>query len=331
MPTVNAAVEIADLVVSYGSVQAVRGLSLTAPAGAVTALLGPNGAGKTSTVETCEGYRRRSAGTVRVLGLDPSEQPAALHERVGVMLQSGGVPGAASAAQILAYTAGLYAHPLPVAGLSAQLGIDAFARTAFRRLSGGEQQKVKLALALVGRPELVFLDEPTAGLDPQARLDTLDLLRSVRADGVSIVVTSHLLHEAEQLADHVVIVASGRAVAAGSPADLVAAHASAADGPGPALRFTAPPGLDLDDLLSVLPAGARADEGDGGGYRVVGPGGAVGPDLLAQLTAWCASQGVMATDLTTGSATAGGGLEAAYLALTSGPAAAASDAGEPGR
>jgi len=331
MPTVNAAVEIADLVVSYGSVQAVRGLSLTAPAGAVTALLGPNGAGKTSTVETCEGFRRRSAGTVRVLGLDPSQSPAALHQRVGVMLQSGGVPGAASAAQILAYTAGLYAHPLPVDALSAQLGIDAFARTAFRRLSGGEQQKVKLALALVGRPELVFLDEPTAGLDPQSRHDTLDLLRSVRADGVSIVVTSHLLHEAEQLADHVVIVAAGRAVAAGSPAELVAAHASSADGAGPALRFTAPPGLDLDDLLAALPAGASADEGDAGAYRVLGPGGTVGPDLLAQLTAWCASQGVMATDLTTGSAAAGGGLEAAYLALTSGQGAAARGAGEPGR
>jgi ABC-2 type transport system ATP-binding protein len=317
MPTVAAAaVEIEDLVVRYGDVVAVSGLSLAAPSGAVTAVLGPNGAGKTTTIETCEGYRKRASGVVRVLGIDPAEGSRALCERVGVMLQSGGVPGSATAAQVLAYTAGLYAHPLAVGPLSRRLGIDAFERTPFRRLSGGEQQKVKLALALVGRPELVFLDEPTAGLDPQARRDTLDLLREVRAAGVSVVLTSHLLDEAEELADHVVIVAAGRAVAAGSPADLVAAHAAAAAGHAPALRFAAAPGLDLARLLAALPSGSSAAEEGTGAYRVAGPGGAVGPDLLAQLTRWCALEGVLATDLTTGSAPAHGGLQAAYLALT---------------
>ena len=316
MPTVDAAVEICDLVVRYGPVEAVRGLSMTAPAGAVTAVLGPNGAGKTTTVETCEGYRRRAAGTVRVLGLDPAQRSGTLRERVGVMLQSGGVPGAASAAQVLSYSAGLYERPLPVAALSARLGIDAFARTPYRRLSGGQQQRIKLALALVGRPELVFLDEPTAGLDPQARRDTLDLLRGVRADGVAIVVTSHLMHEAEQLADHVVIVAAGRVVAAGSPADIVSAHAASRAGSGAALRFTARAGLDLDDMLTALPAGSTAVQDPPGSYRIVGPGGVVGPDLLAGVAAWCAGQGVMPIGLSTGSDPAAGGLEEAYLALT---------------
>jgi len=325
MPTVSAAVEICDLVVRYGSVEAVRGLSMTAPAGAVTAVLGPNGAGKTSTVETCEGYRRRSGGSVQVLGVDPAQRSGALRERVGVMLQTGGVPGGASPAQVLAYSAGLYERPLSVAALSARLGIDRFARTPYRRLSGGQQQKVKLALALVGRPELVFLDEPTAGLDPQARRDTLDLLSSVRADGVAIVVTSHLMHEAEQLADHVVIVAAGTVVAAGSPAEIVSAHAASRPGSGAALRFTARVGLDLNDMLAALPSGSAAVEDPAGSYRVVGPGGAVGPDLLAQVTTWCAAQAVMPGDLSTGSDPAAGGLEEAYLALTG----SATDAPEP--
>ena len=315
MPVVTeAAVEIADLVVRYADTVAVNGLSMSAPAGAVTAVLGPNGAGKTSTIETCEGYRKRAAGSVRVLGHDPATRARALRERVGVMLQSGGVPGGASATQVLAYTAGLYAHPLALGPLTEQLGIDAFARTPFRRLSGGEQQKVKLALALVGRPELVFLDEPTAGLDPAARRSTLATLKQVCADGVTIVLTSHLLHDAEELAAHVVIVVNGTVAAAGSPAALVAAHLDSGDG-GPAIRIQARAGLDLASLLSALPPGSQAQETPPGSYRIQGSPGRVEPELVAAVTHWFAAAGIVFDDFTVGTP-APPSLETVFLSLT---------------
>jgi ABC-2 type transport system ATP-binding protein len=285
---VAAAVEVEDLVVRYrrrgaASVAAVAGLTATAPAGAITALLGPNGAGKTTTVETCEGYRRPMTGCVRVLGLDPATDARQLRERVGVMLQDGGVPGGLGAAEVLEATARLYAHPHDIGALGDRLGLARLGRTPFRRLSGGEQQRVRLALALVGRPELVFLDEPTAGLDPQARHVTWDLMRELRSEGVSVVVTTHLMEEAERLADHVVIVDAGRAVAAGSPAELTAGQ-----GP-PAVRFDGPAGLDLADLAQALPAGATATEDPPGSYLVTGP---PGPQLLAAVASWCAEHGV---------------------------------------
>jgi ABC-2 type transport system ATP-binding protein len=297
---VTAAVEIADLAVRFGPVEAVRGLSMSAPTAQVTAVLGPNGAGKTTAVETCEGYRGSYGGQVRVLGLDPVTGHASLRQRVGVMLQSGGVPGGASAASVLAYTAGLYAHPLGVAALTDRLGIGGYARTPFRRLSGGQQQQVKLALALVGRPELVFLDEPTAGLDPAARDDVLDLLRELRGDGVTVVLTSHLLNEAEAIADHVVIIDVGRAVAEGSPAELVASAAEHEVGSAASVRFSAPVALDLSGLLAALPAGSSAAQDAPGKYRVVGPGSAVTPEVLAAVTGWCASVGVMPEQLVVG-------------------------------
>ncbi len=285
------AVEVRGLVVTYrvrrgADVEAVRGLDLTAGRGQVTAVLGPNGAGKTTTVETCEGYRRPRAGTVRVLGRDPQSprDAAALHERVGVMLQDGGVPGGATALEVLTYSARLYARPHPVADLAGRLGLDRLGRRPYRRLSGGEQQRVKLALALAGRPELVFLDEPTAGLDPQARHATWDLVRELRADGVSVVLTTHLMDEAEQLADHVVIVDRGVAVAAGSPAELTA------HGAENTLSFRGPAGLDIAQLAAALPAGSAVTEEHPGSYQVEG---AVGPQLLATVTAWCAANGVM--------------------------------------
>jgi ABC-2 type transport system ATP-binding protein len=224
------AVEVDGLVVSFrrrggDPVRAVDGLSLAAPAGAITAVLGRNGAGKTTTVEACEGYRRPTAGSLRVLGRDPATDAADLHARVGVMLQEGGVPGAATWPQALRHAAALYAHPHEPAALADRLELGSLARTPYRRLSGGEQQRVRLALALVGRPELVFLDEPTSGLDPHARRDVWGLLTDLRAAGVTVVLTTHQLDEAERLADHVVIVDGGRAVAAGSPAELTASAA----------------------------------------------------------------------------------------------------------
>jgi ABC-2 type transport system ATP-binding protein len=298
-----AAVEIVDLVVRFGATEAVSGLSMVAPAGKVTAVLGPNGAGKTTTVETCEGYRRPSSGRVVVLGRDPATDGADLRTRVGVMLQAGGVAGAVTARQILAYTAGLYAHPLEVGGLADRLGIDLRARTPFRRLSGGEQQRVRLALAVIGRPEVVFLDEPTAGLDPQARHATWDLLSELRADGVTVLLTTHFMEEAEELADHVVIVDHGRVVAAASPGELMA------NGSDRALRFRGPAGLDLSTLTATLPEGSRSTEDPAGSYRVDGD---VGPALLAQVAAWCAGNDFMPEGLGVGRRT----LEDVFLELT---------------
>jgi len=305
-----AAVEVVDLSVTYPArpapVEAVRGLSFVAASGQVTAVLGPNGAGKTTTLEVCEGFRRRSTGTVRVLGLDPRTDGRALHPRVGVMLQDGGVPGGARALEMLRSAARLYAAPADVDELSARLGVDRLGRTTYRRLSGGEQQRVKLALALVGRPQLLFLDEPTAGLDPQSRRAAWDLVRELRGEGVGVVLTTHLMDEAEQLADHVVIVDAGRAVAAGSPAALTTADAAGT------IRFRAEPGLRLSELAAALPDGAAAVEEAAGSYVVRAPAGAVDAQLLATVTAWCAAHHVMPDGLAVERRT----LEDVFLSLT---------------
>jgi len=207
---------------TYGAKTAVDGLSLTVETGSVTAILGPNGAGKTTTVETCEGYRRPHGGQVRVLGLDPVGQHAELAPRLGVMLQSGGAWNGVRAVEMLEYVAALHRNPLPVDALVERLGLGSCGNTRYRRLSGGQQQRLGLAMALVGRPELVFLDEPTAGLDPQARRAAWRLVEELRAAGVTIVLTTHYLDEAERLADHVVIIDRGRVVATGTPAELTA-------------------------------------------------------------------------------------------------------------
>ncbi|REF01124.1 ABC transporter ATP-binding protein [Thermomonospora umbrina] len=280
------AVELDALVKRYGATTAVDGVSLRAARGTVTALLGPNGAGKTTTIEICEGYRRPDTGTVRVLGLDPVRDARALRPRVGVMLQSGGVPGTARAGEFLRLVASFYADPLEPAVLLERLGLTAQARTPFRRLSGGQQQRLSLAAAVVGRPELVFLDEPTAGLDPQARHATWELVEGLRAAGVAVILTTHHMDEAERLADRVVVVDRGRVVAQGTPAELTGAERQ--------LRFRARPGLGLDELLSALPVGSAAKESPAGHYLIEGD---VQPGLLATVTAWCASHGVLTEDL----------------------------------
>ncbi|MFC5752765.1 ABC transporter ATP-binding protein [Actinomadura rugatobispora] len=285
-PPGESAVEVADLVRRYGPVTAVNGLSFRAARGAVTAMLGPNGAGKTTTIEICEGFRRAGSGLVRVLGLDPAADGKALKPRVGVMPQSGGVPGTARAGEFLRLIASFHSRPLDPAALLERLGLTGQARTPFRRLSGGQQQRLSLAVALVGRPELVFLDEPTTGLDPQARHSTWELVEELRGAGVSVVLTTHYMEEAERLADHVVIVDHGTVVAQGAPADLAGAERQ--------LRFRARPGLGLDELLSALPLGSAAKESPAGHYLVEGD---VRPELLATVTAWCASHGVMAEEL----------------------------------
>ena len=280
------ALEVDGLVKRYGDRTAVDGLSLTAARGAVLALLGPNGAGKTTTVEVCEGFRTADAGTVRVLGRPPRDP--SLRPRVGVMPQAGGAYPGLRCGEMLRLVASYAADPLDPDLLLERLGLVDVARTAYRRLSGGQQQRLSLALAVVGRPELVFLDEPTAGLDPQARRATWELVEALRADGVAVVLTTHLMDEAERLADSVVVVDAGRVVAQGTVAELTRSGATGQ------LRFRSPPGLDLDQLLTALPAGCAAKESPAGSYLVEGP---VDPQLLATVTAWCAGNGVLAEDL----------------------------------
>jgi ABC-2 type transport system ATP-binding protein len=216
----EAAVEIRGLVMRYGDVVAVDGLDLTIGRGTITAVLGPNGAGKTTTLETCEGYRRPHAGDVRVLGLDPWARRRELLPRIGVMLQQGGAWSGVRAMEMLRHVASLHATPLDVDLLGARLGLGECGRTPYRRLSGGQQQRLGLAMAVVGRPELVFVDEPTAGMDPAARRTTWDLLRELRTAGVTVVLTTHYIEEAERLADEVHIIDRGRLVLSGTPASL---------------------------------------------------------------------------------------------------------------
>ncbi|HEY0541918.1 MAG TPA: ABC transporter ATP-binding protein [Actinoallomurus sp.] len=278
------AVDVNALVKRYGTIIAADGLSFTAARGEVTALLGPNGAGKTTTVEICEGYRRADGGTVRVLGLDPRDQ--ALRARVGVMPQSGGVPTGTRAGDYLRLIASFYAHPVEPEILLERLGLTSSTRTPYRRLSGGQQQRLSLAAAVVGRPELVFLDEPTAGLDPQARHATWELVEELKTAGVAVILTTHHMEEAERLADHVVIVDRGVVISSGGPPELTGAERQ--------LRFRARPELGLDELLSALPPATMAKESPAGHYVIEGD---LVPELLATVTAWCASHGVMTEDL----------------------------------
>jgi ABC-2 type transport system ATP-binding protein len=297
------AVEIRGLVKDYGRTRAVAGLSMQAQRGQVTAVLGPNGAGKTTTIEICEGYRRPDAGTVRVLGLDPVRDGRALRPRVGVMLQSGGIPTSARAADYLKVMARFYASPLDPAMLIEALGLAESVRTPFRRLSGGQQQRLALAAAIIGRPELVFLDEPTAGLDPQARHATWDLIAGLRASGATVILTTHYLEEAERLADQVVIVDRGAVVAEGTPAALTGMQGQ--------LRFAADPALDTTGLLAALPSDSLVKESPAGAYLVELPGG-IDPQVVATVTAWCAEQGVLARNLRFDART----LEDVFLELT---------------
>ena len=298
------AVEAHGLVKAYGPRRAVDGLDLLAERGTVVALLGPNGAGKTTTVELCEGYRRPDAGAVRVLGLDPLREGRLLRPRVGVMLQGGGAYPGVRAGEMLRLVAACAADPLPAGWLLTTLGLDAVARLPYKRLSGGQQQRLALACAIVGRPELVFLDEPTAGLDPQARRLVWELVTALRRDGVTVLLTTHLMAEAEALADRVVIVDHGRVVAAGTPAELTGTGTD-----GHQLRFRARAGLDLRLLATALPDRCHVEQLRPGEYVVDGP---VDPQVVATVTAWCAEQGVLPQALQV----SGRSLEDVFLELT---------------
>lgn len=301
----EAAVEVQDVVVKYGDVTAVDGVSLTVPRGSILALLGNNGAGKTSLLQVCEGFRAPDRGSARVLGLDPVADHDDLMPRLGIMLQSGGVYPWATAGEILRLFASFAARPLDVDMVLDRLGLRKFAKTTFRRLSGGEQQRLSLAVALVGRPELVFLDEPTAGMDVGARQTTWELVDTLRADGVSVLLTTHLLDEAESLADHVVIMDHGVVAATGTPAELTAAAGI------DLLQVRAEPGLEISALVARIDA--KVTEGSPGEYAITG---VLDTEAIASVLSWFAAAGAQVTAVNTRRRT----LEDVYLALTAGAA-----------
>jgi ABC-2 type transport system ATP-binding protein len=291
---------------AYGATTAVDGLSLTVARGSITAVLGPNGAGKTTTLETCEGYRKPQGGSVRVLGLDPQTQRRDLLPRIGVMLQSGGAWSGVRAVEMLRHVATLHAHPLDVSMLVERLGLESCGRTPYRRLSGGQQQRLALAMAVVGRPELVFVDEPTAGMDPQARRATWGLLDELRRDGVTIVLTTHYMDEAERLADQVHVIDRGRLIASGSPYELTRGTGSSTI----RLVVTEPfPPEAPASLQATLGAGTEVRPVTAHSLMISGPADA---STLAKVSAWCDEQGVLPESLTLGQRT----LEDVFLQIT---------------
>lgn len=283
----GAAVELRGLTKQFGETVAVDDLDLRVPYGHVLALLGPNGAGKTTTVEICEGFQRRDAGDVRVLGIDPATDARHLLPRIGVMPQGGGAYPMVRAEEMLRLIASCAEYPLDPAWLLRVLGLSSVSRTPYKRLSGGQQQRLSLACALVCRPELVFLDEPTAGMDPQARRLVWDLIAALCRDGVSVLLTTHLMDEAETLANQIVIIDGGKVVAEGTPAELTA-------GDQQELRFRARSTLNLELLLAALPEGCEAIEIRPGSYAVRG---SIDPQVVSTVTAWCAQHGVLAEEL----------------------------------
>jgi ABC-2 type transport system ATP-binding protein len=318
-----ATIEVDDLRKTYAGRPVLRGLSFRIGASEIFALLGPNGAGKTTTVEIIEGYRRPDRGEVRVLGVDPARAGRAHRARVGLMLQGGGgIDPRMTAREVVTLHARFHAEPRSVDELLDQVGLTGpTSGTRYRRLSGGEKQRVGLALALVGRPEVAILDEPTAGMDVEARATTRELLAGLRASGVTILLTSHDLADVERLADRIAILDRGRIVAIGAPHELTAASS-------PVLRFrlwaplTEPDRLELAAGLSEVAGlgeaglgGAGRDgvalehEPGAGWYRVEGL--APTPSVVAMLASWCDARGALIVELRTG----GGSLEERYLEL----------------
>ncbi|OLE05084.1 MAG: ABC transporter, partial [Ktedonobacter sp. 13_1_20CM_4_53_11] len=270
--------------------------------GEVFALLGPNGAGKTTTVETLEGYRRPDQGSVRVLGRDPIRQAQSLKPLIGVMLQQDGLYPALTAREILRLYAGYFREPQNIDALLERVGLSAAARTRCRRLSGGQKRRLALAVALVGNPSLVFLDEPTAGMDPQARLATWEIIRDLKQRGATVLLTTHLMDEAERLADRVAIIDHGRLVALDTPSQMMGVQNATT------VRFVAPTGLDCTQL-AALPAAQRAEEIRPSSYLIETE--AV-PTLLAELTAWLRDNNITLSELHVGH----GSLEDLFLRLT---------------
>ena len=294
-----AVVEVSRVVKRYGDLVAVDDVSFSVDAGEIFTLLGPNGAGKTSTVEILEGLRRRDSGDVRVLTMDPARQMRGLAAHIGVMPQSGDLQQGLRTGEAVRLFASFYDEGEDPAALMSRLQLDGVGRTSYRRLSGGEKKRLSLALALVGRPRVAFLDEPTAGMDVEGRSTTWDILRELKGRGAAVILTTHLLDEAERISDRVAIIQRGRVVALGSPSELTGTNRE--------LTFSVERPIDEGALSRAL--GVHV-EPSSTGYKIT----ATDPDaeLIARLTAWLASNGAMLRRLDVGSAT----LEDVYLRIT---------------
>ncbi|CAN5657300.1 MAG: ABC transporter ATP-binding protein [Actinomycetota bacterium] len=297
----DTAVAVEELTKRYGGRTVVDAVSLRVDAGAVVALLGPNGAGKTTTVECIAGFRTPDAGTVQVLGADPRADRDEVMARMGVMLQEGGTYQAATPREMLRLYAALYPHPLDIDALLERLGLTEPARRRIRTLSGGQKQRLNLALALVGRPSVLLLDEPTSGMDPQARLDAWDLVRELRDDGLAILLTTHFMDEAERLADVVAVIDGGRLRAVDSPAALVAADART----GSHLLVTSVENVDIAGLAAAVGAAVTPD-GDGRWLLEAGP------EAIPRVTAWFAERSLTLTGISVNPTS----LEDVFLRLT---------------
>lgn len=283
------ALVVDNVVKRFGGTTAVDGLSFTAQRGQLLALLGPNGAGKTTTIEMCEGFTTPTSGTIRVLGMDPVANPQAVRDRIGIMLQGGGAYASVSVREMLELAAGYNADPHDPQWLMQLLGLEEIANTSYRRLSGGQQQRLSLALAMIGRPELIFLDEPTAGMDAQSRIAVWDIIAAMKRDGVSVVLTTHLMDEAEQLADDVVIIDHGKVVAQGTPSELTNHDEF------PVLSVETADVLDTRPLDNALaPAGLSVEEVRPRSYRVRGTGS---PEVVEKLAREAARQDVLIREL----------------------------------
>ena len=298
------AVLVDGLAKRYGERAVVQDVSMHIAPGEIVAMLGPNGAGKTTTVEIVEGYRRADAGTVRVLGQDPARGGRSLRARVGLMLQSGGIDLRARPRETIEQYAGFHEGARDPDELLGQLGLRAVAATPFRRLSGGERQRLAFALALVGRPEVLILDEPTAGMDPEARAVVRALVSEQRSAGVAILLTSHDLTDVERLADRIVVLVAGRIAAAGTPAELAA-------GARPRLRFRLDRPLDAEGVARLAAAVRAAIQPTGHGAWLEILDREPTPDLVAAVAEACRAVDRLIVE----SRTVGGSLEEAYLDL----------------
>jgi len=298
----DAVIEVDGLVMRYGELEAVRGIDLRVGRGEVLAFLGPNGAGKTTTVEILEGYRRRTAGRVRVLGEDPADAGPAWRQRVGVVLQESAAEQYLTVGECVRLYAGYYTAPRSVDDVLELVGLAPQAEQLAGRLSGGQKRRLDVALALIGNPELLFLDEPTTGFDPTARRQAWDMVEGLRTLGVTVFLTTHYMDEAEHLADRVVVIAGGRIVAEGPPETL-----AGRDGAPAEIRFSLPDGVGTDALPEVVQAALVAGPGDG---RIRAT--TLAPtDVLAPLSAWAQARGWDLHDLEVRRPT----LEDIYLAL----------------
>jgi ABC-2 type transport system ATP-binding protein len=251
----GAVVSVRDLRICYGQHEALTGLSFEVRRGELFALLGPNGAGKTSTVEILEGYRHRTGGTVSVLGTDPWQAGPAWRAQIGIMLQETGPEPDLTVTECLHLYAGYYPNPWPAADLLELTGLGTHASKKTTQLSGGQRRKLDLALALTGRPRVLFLDEPTTGFDPAARRDAWDVIAALKDTGTTIILTTHYMEEAERLADRVAVIVAGALVSEGSPESLVTSQTT------PTITFTLPAGLTADDLPGPVRTAASPARG----------------------------------------------------------------------